>query len=86
MPKTPIVNRTAFYEVLRDGTVRDLEWNLVQTTLGAMVEPRTLLLSTANLQAQDPYDSGITERRLNPGVGLFEFTGGQQWPATFNTL
>jgi hypothetical protein len=40
MPKSPILNREVFYERLRDGSFRMLDWALVNTTLGTMVEPR----------------------------------------------
>lgn len=39
MPKTPILSRELFYDKNRDGTYRDLDFCLVNTSLGAMVEP-----------------------------------------------
>lgn len=42
MPRNSILNRTVFYTKLRDGSFRFLDWNLVQTTLGAMLEPRQI--------------------------------------------
>lgn len=49
MPRAPIVYREAFYETVRGGTrdylgnqpKRELEWYVVETELGTMVEPRT---------------------------------------------
>ena len=43
MPKAPILNRECFYDTLGDGTLRFLDFCLVNTELGAMVEPRSLL-------------------------------------------
>ena len=86
MPKLPILRRTRFFERLSDGTFRDLDWQLVDTTLGSMLEPRTLIMDTAALQALDVYDSGVTERVLNPGGALFTLTSGEQWPKSLNTL
>jgi hypothetical protein len=40
MPKTPILSREQFYDVLGDGTFRTLDWCLVSTELGAMIESR----------------------------------------------
>lgn len=40
MPKQPILNRECFYDTLNDGTLRHLDWNLVNTSLGACIEPR----------------------------------------------
>lgn len=39
MPKAPINSRTVYYTIRRDGTIRFTDWNLVDTNLGAMVEP-----------------------------------------------
>lgn len=40
MPKTPILSRERFYDTLGDGSHRLLDWCLVNTELGAMIEPR----------------------------------------------
>lgn len=39
MPKSPINSRTVYYTIRRDGTMRFADFNLVDTNLGAMVEP-----------------------------------------------
>lgn len=40
--KAPILSRECFYMKLRDGSLCFLDWNLVQTSIGAMAEPRNL--------------------------------------------
>ena len=46
MPRTPILSRVGFFDyVNRNSKVRrNLEWNLVETELGAMTEPRQHML------------------------------------------
>ncbi len=41
MLSTPIIERVRLYDTRR-GDIRFLDWNLVQTRLGAMIEPRAL--------------------------------------------
>ena len=40
MPKSPILSREVFLTRLNDGSLRELDWALVNTDLGGMVEPR----------------------------------------------
>lgn len=40
MPKAPIQARRAFFDTLRDKSIRMLDWCAVDTELGVMVEPR----------------------------------------------
>lgn len=65
MPRVPILHRTVFYSRLRDGTFRLLDWNLVNTTLGAMMEPRLLRYTedgkVTNLDVYDINFNRITE-------------------------
>lgn len=42
MPRKPIDSRECFYDTVQDGTFRDLDWNVVGTELGVMVEPRSI--------------------------------------------
>lgn len=42
MPKAPILKRRLFFEKVRGGSMRLLDWAVVETSLGTMVEPRTL--------------------------------------------
>lgn len=41
---SPILSRERFYARTREGHFRDLDFNLVQTSIGAMVEPRQVRL------------------------------------------
>lgn len=43
MPKDPILYREEFYESLKNGMIRHLDWCSVNTELGAMVEPKSRL-------------------------------------------
>lgn len=63
MPKAPILARTAFYDVLGyDKSVRLLDWNAVETSLGPMVEPRSFEggYGTVKVTDMDVYDSSFT--------------------------
>lgn len=40
MPHSPILSREAFYTRTREGKYRDLDFNIVTTSIGTMVEPR----------------------------------------------
>lgn len=69
MPKAPILARESFFYRLRDGTFRWLDWNIVNTSIGAMIEARPVGMfgehsSSANV---DPYESSFnTVRELSP--------------------
>ena len=86
MPKAPILSRTRLYETLRDGSFRNLDWNLVNTTLGAMMEPVSIVMGP--ITQRDPYDESFTDRMSISGDQQYQLmgTGGQLWPRTFNTL
>ena len=63
MPKSPILYREAFYDVLNDGSYRDLDWNLVNTSIGACMEPRSLLgFGTGKITNIDVVDASINKR------------------------
>jgi hypothetical protein len=88
MPKAPILDRECFYEILRDGTTRDLDWNLVNTSLGAMLEARTLVTIGGPVQQWDPYDMSVNRRTpmsTEMFASLMQGSGGDLWPRTFNT-
>jgi hypothetical protein len=52
--RAPILGREILYDTLRDGSLRFLDWSLVNTELGPMLEPVSLnqLESITN---QDPF-------------------------------
>jgi hypothetical protein len=58
--KAPILSRELLFDTLRDGSKRLLDWNLVNTELGAMLEPRNVLPAMAPMTAIDAYDASFT--------------------------
>lgn len=57
MPKNPIKSRTLLIIKLRDGTYRLSDWNIVNTSLGAMLEPRSQrTIDGGKVVNRDPYD------------------------------
>lgn len=89
MPKAPILNRETFYDRLGDGTFRDLDWNLVNTELGAMVEPRTLMSGLAGARGivhTDLKDISFNKRSELDEDAFYRLmgTGGRQIPVDFN--
>lgn len=87
MPKTPILTRTLLMKRLRDGSFRLLDQNLVNTTLGAMLEPRTLVRETGNLQNEDVQDSAFTDFLFvdDKDIACVPGLNSELWPRTFNT-
>ena len=90
MPKVPILSREAFYDRLRDGTYIDLDWNLVNTSLGAMVEPRRLsevVTAASPIVQADAADVSFDRRTEIDGDRFFSLmgTGGNQSLVDFNT-
>lgn len=88
MPKAPVLSRELFFDRLPDGTYRDLDWALVNTSLGAMVEPVCLSYAGLNRITQiDQRDMSFTSRRELDEDQMFSLLGtaGQQLPADFNT-
>ncbi len=87
MPKSPILYREVFFDKLRDGTLRDLEWALVNTSRGAMVESRPVMgLSYGKVVNVDPYDTSYNKRSQMDENKFYSLTGtgGQQLPKVFN--
>lgn len=84
MPRAPILSRDCFYQKLRDGTYRDLDWNLVNTSLGAMVEARSIGGYTGE-QVLDLRDLSFNDRREFDENKFFRYhgTGGNQLPVDF---
>lgn len=85
----PILSRTALFDTLRDGSLRRLDWNLVNTSLGAMLEPVTLYRDGGTMKNDDVYDSAFTDVKVIGGtdVALLTQCGlSSQWPRVFNSL
>lgn len=88
MPKAPILSRECFYDRLRDGSFRDLDWNLVNTSLGAMLEPRQLSIGhrngrLPNVDAKDASFNRRTEFDEDRFFTTFNHAG-YQLPVDFN--
>lgn len=80
MPSAPILTRTLLWETLSDGTIHVLDWQLVQTSLGQMIEPRTLVRPIGDVKDEDLFESGFTDMRKvqsDAMWGLFNFAGSQ---------
>ena len=89
MPKTPITDRTMLYDVLRyDKTIRFLDWNVVETELGTMVEPRPFGpgYGTVKVTDVDVYDASANRLvQYDENTFAREYgTGGNQLPADFS--
>ena len=86
--KAPILSRTLLYAPLRDGSLRLLDFTLVGTSLGAMLESRSLVRDGTAVTNEDVYDGSFTDIKLADGamVAQLGLQGLEQWPRTFNTL
>lgn len=88
MPKAPITARTLYWERLSDGTLHPIDWSLVTTSLGVMVEPKSLLRMPAaeGIRDEDLFDSSFTTIAVVPALptGNYAFDQvafqGVQWP------
>ncbi len=85
--KAPILSRTLCLARLRDGTLRLLDFQLVTTSLGGMIEPRPVSRACGSSMNEDPYDSAYTDIVVLDGAGIAAVPGidDVQWPRTFNT-
>lgn len=89
--RAPIKSRTMFYSTPgKDKTIRLLDWCLVDTAVGACVEPRQLRtqLIGANLTNRTLEEEGITRLEQMDENKLFRLlgTGGQQLPVDYALL
>lgn len=82
MPRAPITSRTLLFEKLADGTLHQLDVCLVQTSLGQMVELRSILRPFGDIKDEDFVDSSYTQSVVMQSSDLFSKTnfGGCQWP------
>lgn len=87
MPKLPILNREIFFEKLNDGSMRLLDWAVVNTPLGAMVEPRQLAsIGNGKVVQVDVVDTSFTKMSEMDEDAFYSLTGtgGRQVPVDFN--
>lgn len=85
--KEPILTRSLLYEQLRDGSLRMLDFALVGTSLGAMLEPRSLIRPGGAIVNEDPYDTSFTDIKFVDGTQIAALQlQSEQWPKTFNML
>lgn len=83
MPSAPILARTLLWETLSDGTVHQLDWNLVETNLGTMVEPRIMSRrSQDDMRHENLSDAGYTGIAKMSTADLYAnyHFFGVQWP------
>jgi hypothetical protein len=86
MPKAPILRRTRLYDTLRDGTKFFHDWNIVQTTLGTMIEAVSVV-RMGLIANEDPYDSSVDELQPMSRDIFYSLTNvsGDAWPKVWNT-
>jgi len=87
MPKGPILDRTLVIEKRKNGTFRLLDWNLANTDVGAVVEPRQLNILPSHEQVTQVSVPDITFNRIQ-FMSEDEFyklngSGGRQVPVDF---
>lgn len=86
----PVLTRTACFRKLRDGSIQHMDFNLVATTLGGMIEPRTLYRDGSAIKNDDVYDSNYTDMRVldETEIAFYWNTplSAVQWPKVYNTL
>lgn len=85
MPKAPITSRTLLWERLSDSTIHVLDWCVVTTSLGTMVEPRVLTRQSGAMQNEDLFDSSYSDLQALTAVptgnyALDQLTISSQWP------
>jgi hypothetical protein len=87
MPRSPILDRQAHFVKLSDGTFADFDWNLVNTSLGAMVEPRQISRTPRDkFVPVDQIDASFNRRiEINPDQFYGQTnTQGQQLPVDYS--
>lgn len=88
MPKSPILDREVFYDKLNDGTFRELEFALVNTSLGAMIEPRpcAMISATGKITPVDVVDASFNRMTQMDEDAMQRLTGfsGRQTFLDFN--
>jgi hypothetical protein len=87
VPRNPILDRQEHFFRLSDGTFADFDWNLVNTSLGAMVEPRQMIDTTRDkFVAVDLRDASFNRRlEINPDQFYSQTnTQGPQLPVDYS--
>ena len=87
MPKTPILDREGFFTVIPGGSIKDLDWNLVNTEVGACVEPRQIAMIDAATKVTqvDFVDASFTRRTQIDANKFYSLLGtdGPQIPGDY---
>jgi hypothetical protein len=87
MPKSPILSREIFYDVLGDGSYRWIDWALVGTELGAMVEANVegVISGVGPVTNMDMVDISFTKiSKFDEGKFIDTFsTGGYLFPKDY---
>lgn len=83
MLSTPIIERVRLYDTRR-GDIRFLDWNLVQTSLGAMIEPRALSevpvedgVDMANYDEENNFITAMRELNEDKFYSIYNHSGKQ---------
>jgi hypothetical protein len=87
MPRSPILDRQAHVVKLSDGTFADFNWNLVNTSLGAMVEPRQVSQTPRDKFVPVDLIDASVNRRIEINRDQFygqTNTQGEQLPADYS--
>jgi hypothetical protein len=63
-----------------------MDWNIVGTSIGDMVEPAMLMFDTGHIIQEDANDQGFTSIRFDDDNTFSQNfgTGGYQFPVDFN--
>lgn len=85
MPSAPVTARTLIYYVMEDGTIIQHDWNLIETSLGTMVEPRVVnraIPGFSDIHNEDSMENGYTAvQKLSVDALLNSYgVSGVQWP------
>jgi hypothetical protein len=66
------------------GTLREADFNIVNTTLGAMIEPKTIYRDGGAIVAENPFDSDITDIKILDEAEMAFYSASPllslQWP------
>ena len=83
MPRLPILRRTLLYQKLpRNGGIRLLDFNLVATSLGTMIESRSINRAAGSAANEDVFDNSFTDMQPadDATFGQIQGLNSLQWP------
>lgn len=87
MPNAPLTARVLLWQQLDNGEYQVVDWYLVTTSLGDMVESRTVVRLGDDIQNEDLRDSAYTAiQKIAPlptgnyALDQLAYGAGSQWP------